>query len=109
MSTVLVVAPIIVAGWPVITAAVTAAIGSMGFALVQAEVAASVAVRRTTTNRTEIEVEESEILAQPPAPRKPWSWCATACGPRSAATRGALKLCMEGENLSKADWRSAKS
>ena len=40
MSTVIVLAPLIVAGWPAITAAVTAAIGTMGFTLARKAVAA---------------------------------------------------------------------
>ncbi len=35
MSTVMVITPIIIANWPAITAAVTAAVGSIGFAAVQ--------------------------------------------------------------------------
>jgi hypothetical protein len=35
MSTVVVLAPIIIANWPMITAAVGAAVGTMGFAMVR--------------------------------------------------------------------------
>ena len=41
MSTVIVLAPLIIAAWPSITAAVTAAVGTMGFALVTANAARS--------------------------------------------------------------------
>ena len=37
MSTVLVVAPIVIANWPMITAAVTAAIATSGFTAIQHE------------------------------------------------------------------------
>ena len=61
MSTVIVLAPLIVAGWPAITAAVTAAIGTMGFTLASAAEIEN-QVHLNEHNRAEIEVEDSEIL-----------------------------------------------
>ena len=62
MSTVLVVTPLIVAGWPIISAAITAAVGTMGFAAAQN---AGPRVRQIadTKSRAEIDVDDSEILA----------------------------------------------
>ena len=62
MSSVLVVTPLVVASWPLMSAAITAAIGTMGFAAVQHDGSASreIAGAKTTA---EIELEESEILA----------------------------------------------
>ena len=37
MSTVVVLAPLIIANWPVITTAVAAAVGTMGFAVVRGD------------------------------------------------------------------------
>ena len=62
MSTVLVVTPIVVASWPLMSAAITAAIATMGFSAAQnkgphvREIAGS-------KTRAEIELEDSEILA----------------------------------------------
>ena len=60
MSTVMVITPILIANWPAITAAVTAAVGAMGFASLQD--AESQLAAGASTNREEIEVEDSEIL-----------------------------------------------
>ena len=52
MSTVVVLAPIIIANWPMISAAVGAAVGTMGFAMVRKEEAAT--QRAATKTREEI-------------------------------------------------------
>ncbi|HEX8342811.1 MAG TPA: hypothetical protein VF624_18050 [Tepidisphaeraceae bacterium] len=107
MSSVIVVTPLIIAGWPVITAAVTAAIGSMGFSLAaasHASVKSAIKDQQSQKARAEIDVEDSEILAD--------------AGPANGELvierddirivftrdpRGALKLCVEGEKHSKAE------
>jgi len=109
MSTVLVVAPIVVANWGVISAAVTAAVAGMGFAAVEAATETRARERATcggTTTREEIEVADSEILAD-----------AATTGERivverggiraefSRDPRGALKVCVEGAGASKAELR----
>jgi hypothetical protein len=63
MSSVIVIAPIVIANWPAITAAVTAAVGTMGFAIVRAP-SEERRSRQLTRTREEIEVEDSEILEQ---------------------------------------------
>jgi hypothetical protein len=102
MSTVIVVAPLIIAGWPVITSAVAAAVGAMGFSIVNAR-----AEPRTQTDektREVIDVEDSEILAESAAQEI----VVERDGVRavfSRDARGALKLCMEGHGHSKRDLR----
>ena len=106
MSTVLIVAPIVVASWPAITAAVTAAIGTLGFTLVRAEVHSSVQ-QKARMNREIIEVEESEILAG--ATGVAQQLVVERDGVRatfSRDARGALKLCVEGDHLSKSELRA---
>ena len=105
MSSVIVIAPLIVAGWPVIASAVTAAVASMGFSVVTRGGASVSATAATSTKtRAEIEVEDSEILQE----------TATAGGEIvverggiravfSRDVRGSLKLCVEGEGHSKAE------
>ena len=61
MSTVMVITPIIIANWPAITAAVAAAVGTMGFAAAQ-EAESLDRARTSSTNREEIDVEDSDIL-----------------------------------------------
>lgn len=105
MSSVVVVTPLIVAGWPVITAAVTAAIGSMGFTVATSSnipVGTSAAVK--TKIRAEIDVEDSEVLQE--AASAGSEMVVERDGVRvifSRDARGALKLCVEGEGHSKAE------
>jgi len=100
MSAVVVVTPLIIGGWPVITAAVTAAVASMGFTTVHA--ADTVRVKAQTKNKTEIDVEDSDIFEE--------DFTSEIVVERdgvkatfSRDERGALKLCMEGEHVSKAE------
>ena len=102
MSTVMVITPIIIANWPAITAAVAAAVGSIGFAAVQQ--GASIEHGRTNSiTREEIEVEDSDILQGTEGTTE--QMVVERDGVRaifSRDARGALKLCMEGGGLSKA-------
>ena len=103
MSSVVVVTPLIIAGWPVITAAVTAAVGSMGFTVVRGT---NTQARAATTvkTRTEIDVEDSEVLesAAPAGGELVVEREGVRCV-FSRDARGALKLCAEGEGHSKAE------
>jgi hypothetical protein len=102
MSTVIVVAPLVIAAWPSITAAVTAAVGTMGFALA----GAAQEQRRTasTVNRAEIEVEDSEVLEGTGGSGE--ELVVERDGIRavfSRDARGALKVCVEGDSHSKSE------
>jgi hypothetical protein len=102
MSTVIVVAPLVIAAWPSITAAVTAAVGTMGFALA----GAAQEQRRTaaTVNRAEIEVEDSEVLEGTGGSGE--ELVVERDGIRavfSRDARGALKVCVEGASHSKSE------
>jgi hypothetical protein len=112
MSTVIVVTPILIASWPAIAAAVTAAVGTLGFSLTRNAVLDAAHEMQQAkreqfeASREEIEVENSEILAG-----------ATGGGEElvveregivarfSRDARGALKVCMEGKGYSKAQLR----
>jgi hypothetical protein len=105
MSSVIVVAPIIMASWPAITAAVTAAVGSMGFAIATEGLEVPKAKVEEPT-RAEIEVEESEIMQEGVGTRQQVG--AERDGVKATFTRdarGGLKLCMEDKNhrLSKSE------
>jgi hypothetical protein len=102
MSSVIVITPLIIAGWPVISSAVVAAIGSMGFSV--AKGCAQPQVKSVGKTREDIEIEDSEILAGAATQ----SLVVEREGIRatfSRDARGALKLCMEGEGHSKAELR----
>lgn len=100
MSTVIVVTPLIIAGWPLLTAAIAGAIGSMGFSMAQnvGSTIGRVSSRRSNTTRAEIEVDDAEILAE--AGNTGEQLVVERDGIRAAFSRdarGALKLCVEGE------------
>jgi hypothetical protein len=102
VSAVIVVTPLVIGAWPVVSAAVAAAVASMGFAAANAcEQRAAI----DTSVRAEIEVEDSEIFAE----GLPEAMVVERDGVRATFShdeRGALKLCMEGEHLSKSELRS---
>jgi hypothetical protein len=105
MSCVVVVTPLIIAGWPVMTSVITAAIGSMGFAVVRTGVNQGIAAN-TGKTRAEIEIEDSEILEGAAGTAE--ELVVERDGVRavfSRDARGALKVCMEGEGYSKAQLR----
>jgi len=105
MSTVMVITPIIIANWPAITAAVTAAVGTMGFAALQ-EAHSVDRARTSATNREEIEIEDSEVLQAAAGTAE--ELVVERDGVRavfSRDARGALKLCLDGGGLSKSQLR----
>ena len=92
MSTVLVVTPIIITSWPAITAAVSAAVGTVGFSMVQD----SVSRQTEAMTREEIEIEDSEIMQD--AVGTDQKIVVERDGIRatfSRDARGALKLCID--------------
>jgi hypothetical protein len=102
MSGVIVIAPVVVASWPAIAAAVTAAVGSLGFAVTQAVVKGE----QHVLNRAEIEVPDSEILAGTAGTEQ--QIVVEREGLRaifSRDARGALKVCMEGAGYSQSQLR----
>src|SRR5262245_57469871 len=107
MSTVLVVTPIVIAHWPVIAAATSGAIASMGFSTVEEAVTAGrSSVSAKEGEKETIEVENSEIM--PGAIGSTEQMVVEREGVRatfSRDARGALKVCMEGKGLSKRQLR----
>ncbi|HEX4071663.1 MAG TPA: hypothetical protein VHX68_10845 [Planctomycetaceae bacterium] len=103
MSSILVVTPLVVASWPLMSAAITAAVGTMGFAAAQNQ-GARVREMNDHKTRAEIELEDSEILAGSAGSGE--QMIVERDGIRaifSRDARGALKLCIEGTGQSKAE------
>ena len=108
MSCVVVISPLVIAGWPIISAAVTGAVASMGFNIIQSASAAEnshMELRNQVqgTTRVNIELEDSEILQESAGAEQ---IVVERDGVRAIFTRderGALKLCMEGEAVSKSE------
>jgi hypothetical protein len=103
MSTVVVLAPLIIANWPVITTAVAAAVGTMGFAVVRGDGA----LRETeSVTREEIDVENSEIL--PSVTGTEEHIVVRREGLQAVISRdarGGLRVCMEGTGVSRKELR----
>jgi hypothetical protein len=103
MSTVVVLAPIIIGSWPAISAAVTAAVGTLGFAAVRG---AEVKSRTTAKVREEIEVDNSEILQATAGQGE--QLVVEREGLRaifSRDARGSLRVCLEGVGYTKPQLR----
>lgn len=106
MSTVLVVAPIVVANWSVITAAVSAAIATTGFTAIQNSVTDLRSPGKTKTRET-IEVDNSEVLNDSFGTDE--SIIVQRDGITATFKRdssGALQLCMEGKHVTKSQLRA---
>ena len=104
MSSVIVVAPIIIANWPAITAAVAAGVGTLGFSVINTAELQSAMSENVT--REEIEVENSEILDSAAGTGE--QMVVEKDGIKATFTRdarGALKICMEGKGKSKTELR----
>jgi hypothetical protein len=104
MSTVIVLTPIIIANWPAITAVVSAAVGTLGFSV--AEGFETQNAQAVGTTREEIEVDNSEILANTAGRAE--EIVVEREGVRAVFTRdgrGSLRVCMEGKGQSKAELR----
>ena len=102
MSSVILVIPLIIANWSVISAAVLGACGAMGFSVASGAVSGLRAKSGSSVTRTEIEVENSEVLAG--AAGTDEEMVVEKDGVRatfSRDARGALKVCMEGTGYSK--------
>ncbi len=110
MSTVLVVTPILIAHWPVMAAAISAAVGACGFTLVQEAVAVTANQSQgesTGTTREVIEVEESEIMGSTAGTGE--TMVVERDGVRATFSRdprGGLRICMEGKGVSKSHLRA---
>jgi len=106
MSCVLIAAPVIMGSWPIITAAVTAAVASMGFTMVSSASAEVRAASRTTgKNTVEIDLEESDILQGAVANEEIVVEKDGIRAVFSRDARGRLKVCMEGDSVTKAALR----
>ncbi len=104
MSCVVVITPILIASWPIMTAAVTAAVSSMGFAVVRNKAAEEKGeVRATTRAKAEIEVDNSEILGQAATSEVMVVEREGVRATFSRDARGALKVCLDGEGHTKAE------
>lgn len=103
MSTVMVITPLVIASWPAITAAVAAAVGTLGFAAVR-EMQVDDEQRSQQANRAEIEVEDSEVLQDAGGSGEEIVVERDGIVARfSRDARGALRVCVEGHGHSKAE------
>jgi hypothetical protein len=110
MSTVIILAPVIIGSWPVIAAAATAAAAGLGLTAKEALQEARQENEMDTNQAVEVELENSEILASQVASGK--ELVMTKDGITLKVTRdarGRCKVCAEGTGHSKAELkRTAK-
>jgi len=106
MSTVMIVAPIVIANWGVISSAVAAGMAAAGFTAIAhtASIAGQGVSRHdgSTVSRAEIEIPDSEVLEGTVGTGE--RVIAERGGVRaifSRDARGGLKVCMEGTGVSK--------
>lgn len=100
MGACLVLTPLIIASWPAVSAAVTAAAASMGFAMLQGSAKDVVEETGPTQRRVEMGVEDSEILREGHITAE--KMVLEKDGVRvtfSRDARGALKVCLEGKAM----------
>lgn len=68
MSSVCVLTPVVVASWPIVSSAVLSAAAAMGFTVVSA--GATVGTEEDAANRVEVDVENSDVVAEHMAARQ---------------------------------------
>src|SRR5438045_7282971 len=97
MSSVVVITPLVIASWPVIMAAVTGAVASMGFNVVRASSPQTPVLDEVSArSRVEIDVQDSEILEGAVGSEQIVVEKDGIIATFSRDARGALKLCMDG-------------
>jgi len=104
MSTVIILTPVIIAAWPAIAAAVTAAAAGMGLAVREAIKDDLHQGDTATATAVEVEIEDSQVLSQSLAAGK--ELILTRDGVElklSRDHRGSLKVCAEGLGHTKAE------
>jgi ABC-type transporter MlaC component len=104
MSTVIILTPVIIASWPIITAAVAAAAAGLGMTVNEALKEACQENQVDTNLAVEVELENSEVLASQVAAGK--QLILTKDGITIKVTRdarGRCKVCAEGTGYSKAE------
>lgn len=104
MSTVMIVAPLVIANWSVISAAVMGAIGTVGFTAVAEQMNEE---RASGVTRAEIELEDSEVLEAAGGSGETIVVERDECRAIfSRDARGTLKVCVEGSGYSKAQLKA---
>lgn len=96
MSSIIVVAPLLIASWPVLSAAIAGVVGSLGFSVVKGR-EERVPLSITGPERVEVEVADSEVLAG--AVGGPEEMVVVREGVTirfGRDARGSLRLCLEG-------------
>lgn len=104
MSTVIILTPVIIGSWPLITAAVTAAAAGLGMTINESIQEAYADSQIDTHQAVEVELENSEVLASQVASGK--ELVLTKDGITLKVTRdarGRCKVCAEGTGYSKTE------
>lgn len=104
MSTVIILTPVIIGSWPVITAAVTAAAAGLGMTVNEALKEACQENQVDTNQAVEVELENSEVLASQVASGKELVLAKDGITLKvTRDARGRCKVCAEGTGYSKGE------
>jgi hypothetical protein len=107
MSTVIILTPVIIAAWPAIAAAVTAAAAGMGLAVKEAVKESIHEGDSVKTTAVEVELEDSQILSQSLSRGKELVLTKDGIELKiSRDERGSIKVCAEGLGRTKAELES---
>ena len=98
MSSIIVVAPVLIAAWPALTAAIAGVVGSMGFSMIRGQANVPVSITGAVgTERVEVEVPDSEVLQSAVGGPEEMVIVREGVTVRFGRdARGALRLCIEG-------------
>lgn len=102
MSAIIIFAPVIIASWPVISAAVIGAVGAMGYTALSGVNAAVDETQAVGEQEVELELENSDVVGQTLAREEQLTFekdGVTLTFRRDI--RGRLKICVTGESRSK--------
>jgi len=104
MSTIIIITPIIIGGWPIITAAVAAAAAGLGLTVKESLQEVCQESHVDTNQAVEVELENSEVLAAQVASGKELVLTKDDITPRvSRDARGRCRVCAEGKGHTKAE------
>src|SRR5262245_64638645 len=96
MSSIIVIAPVLIASWPTLSAAIVGAIGSLGFGLVKGR-EGTLPITITGSSRVDLDVADSEVLQEGIGGGEQLTVERDGVLVKfSRDTRGALRLCVEG-------------
>jgi len=99
MSAVIIMTPVVIAAWPVISAAVVGAVGAMGYSAVSGIVNEQNKLQANVENSIDIELENSDVVGETLAREEELVFSKDGINVKfSRDIRGKLQICVTGTN-----------